>query len=247
MQNSHDDEGENGEENQAMTGHDHLDESTLNDYVDGELAPLAESAVEAHLASCPPCRARVADLQRVFVALDNFPDVQPSRDLAASTIALLQARLAAQGEGTPSVPALRPVPTFAWAILTAQGVMAMVIGGWLWLQGTNAHLAVLWQWQGAATMWLPTLLNMWGALGQWGWQLPTLPQPWLTLPVDAVPTFPQPDLSQTVWLALLTAVALLWLVATRWLLALPANRVAAQGLSPTGVANQEKNQAGDIP
>src|SRR5207244_11597451 len=37
----------------------HADDGTLHAYLDGQLSPVERAQLEAHLASCPACRARL--------------------------------------------------------------------------------------------------------------------------------------------------------------------------------------------
>ena len=44
----------------------HLDDTTLNAYADGSLAPGERDGVEPHLATCAACRQVVADLRDIL-------------------------------------------------------------------------------------------------------------------------------------------------------------------------------------
>jgi anti-sigma factor RsiW len=61
-------------------------------YVDGELGPIEERAVERHLEGCPGCRALVADLRTVRAAAFTLDRREPPADL----LARIQARVAAE-------------------------------------------------------------------------------------------------------------------------------------------------------
>jgi hypothetical protein len=50
----------------------------LSAYMDGELAPKDQAAVEQHLAACPECAARLRGLSAVDAGLKRSPDVIPS-------------------------------------------------------------------------------------------------------------------------------------------------------------------------
>jgi hypothetical protein len=60
----------------------HLDEALLNEYLDEALDQPARRAVEAHLGSCPDCRARLDDLRMVFYNLSLLGEKSLAHDLA---------------------------------------------------------------------------------------------------------------------------------------------------------------------
>ena len=53
----------------------------LSAYLDGALAPSERSLVEAHLATCADCRARLADLRATASLISALPDIAPARRL----------------------------------------------------------------------------------------------------------------------------------------------------------------------
>lgn len=200
----------------------HLDEATFHEYIDGifstpDLA-LELAQVEAHLASCEACRNRLAELQWLFVELDNLPEEQPSRDFALHTMAILNARA-------------NRVRTPALGFVTIQLLMTVIVAALLWpflshflwrmvdgwsqlLQLQPATLPIRAAWpvmRGFSEQWTQTLVLLGQEVGERGWQgfdLPPLPNSLPELPV-------------TLWLSLLGGICLLWAVATRCLLFLP--------------------------
>jgi anti-sigma factor RsiW len=46
----------------------------LTDYLEDALPPDEAAAVEAHLATCPPCQAHLAQLQATIDALGAIPE-----------------------------------------------------------------------------------------------------------------------------------------------------------------------------
>ncbi len=81
---------------------DHLDNNTINEYLDSALEPARRAEVESHLAACPTCAARLAELRVLFAALESLPDAQLEHDLSSAVIeSIRRAKLAAQ-------PALSP-------------------------------------------------------------------------------------------------------------------------------------------
>jgi anti-sigma factor RsiW len=65
----------------------HLDHAILNEYLDAALAPERRAGVEAHLASCLECAARLAEVRSLFAALDALPDAPLPRDLSPAVVA----------------------------------------------------------------------------------------------------------------------------------------------------------------
>ena len=62
----------------------HIEESRLNDYVDGELSFAERSAVETHAATCASCRAALERLQALRASVAALPrEVAPPPELLA--------------------------------------------------------------------------------------------------------------------------------------------------------------------
>lgn len=53
----------------------------LSSYLDGALTPAERAAVDAHLATCADCRARLVELRGVTTLLGSLPEPVPSRRL----------------------------------------------------------------------------------------------------------------------------------------------------------------------
>ena len=87
----------------------HLDHNTLNEYLDSALEPARRAEVESHLAACPDCAARLAELRALFAALESLPDAPLERDLSSSVVAVLNKRLVMSGSANAlySRPVLR--------------------------------------------------------------------------------------------------------------------------------------------
>jgi len=64
----------------------HLDDEVLNEYLDGALPAGQEKGVEAHLAICPDCSARLVEMQQLFVALADLPDKPAPHDLVPEVL-----------------------------------------------------------------------------------------------------------------------------------------------------------------
>ncbi len=61
-----------------MTQHSHAE---LSAYIDGELDPAAQAAIDGHLVTCVLCRAHVAQLRATVAFMRALPDPVPSRRL----------------------------------------------------------------------------------------------------------------------------------------------------------------------
>ena len=102
----------------------HVDEGTLHAYLDGALPPAERSQVDAHLASCPECRERLAE----------------ARALIARADALLALALPAE-RAAPPLHELRRRPLWwrvRWPIAWAASITLAVGLGWM-LRGREAR------------------------------------------------------------------------------------------------------------
>jgi hypothetical protein len=91
---------------------DHISDVQLNEYLDDESTLDERVEIEAHLATCDECAARLSTLRTLFTELDSLPEVTLSTNLAA--------RFTPQ----PGLPAQLP----RWLTLTAtlQAATALV-------------------------------------------------------------------------------------------------------------------------
>jgi len=106
----------------------HLSDETLNEYLDGTLASPERDAADGHLAGCVDCRARLGELNGLFAALADLPDVALERDISEAVRAALKGRvvvprgmrlaLLAQGLALPVILAL------AWPLLKVETALA---------------------------------------------------------------------------------------------------------------------------
>src|SRR5688572_16062858 len=53
----------------------------LSEYIDGELAPPEQRALETHLAGCAECRTDLASLRAVVTRAEALTDTPPPSDL----------------------------------------------------------------------------------------------------------------------------------------------------------------------
>jgi hypothetical protein len=105
----------------------HLTADMLDLYLDDRLDPAAHAAAEAHLAGCAGCRADLAALRQVFVALDSLQPEPIPADLTAQVLA--QIAPARPPEIAPRVPRERRRPYAA--LLGAQAALALLLAIWL--------------------------------------------------------------------------------------------------------------------
>jgi len=170
----------------------HLTDEQLNEYLDN--ASTERLLLEAHLASCDECTARLSALQALFTALDSLPEVALSTDLAARFI-----------------PRPSPVPRLPrWLIPTAA------------LQGALALLALIVTAPLLANRMPPietpplteTLLQL-QARGL------TLLEAFTSFQIPALPQLPSLEISSLVLSITLAGASLLWLVGNGLLLRKP--------------------------
>ncbi len=109
----------------------HLNDDTLQLYLDGALSAADRGRVEAHLATCASCRVELDALQQLYTALDELAPA-PSHSLVPGVLAQLR-------------PRRREKPFVLRAALILQGVtvVALLAWGWRWLAGYAAELSSL--------------------------------------------------------------------------------------------------------
>ena len=86
-------------------------ENHLLSYMDGRANAAERRDVEAHLAACAACRARVEEYRRLWHALDEAPAIEPSLGFDAR----LRQRVAAEPRPRPWLW-LMPSPRLAFAV-----------------------------------------------------------------------------------------------------------------------------------
>ena len=89
---------------------DHLTDAQLNEYLDNESTQRIQ--IEAHLAECADCAARLTALQTLFAEIESLPEVTLSRDFAAPF------------RRPVSLPA--QLPRFLTLTTTLQAVLALI-------------------------------------------------------------------------------------------------------------------------
>jgi hypothetical protein len=107
----------------------HLDDVVLNEYLDGALPAGQEKEMDAHLAICPGCTARLAEVQQLFAALSGIQDEPPPHDLVPVILARLTLVLPKNKRQTaPSYP-FSP----RWvALFCAEALAGIACLAWVW-------------------------------------------------------------------------------------------------------------------
>ncbi len=100
----------------------------LSEYLDGEVTPAEQAALEAHLASCDACRTTLEELRRVVTNARALDDRPPTADLWPSVAARIG--LSARANARPAV---RRVSFTVPQLAAASVVLALVSGGAAWL------------------------------------------------------------------------------------------------------------------
>lgn len=119
----------------AQYSNEHLTIAELSAYIDEELTPAELALCDAHIQSCQPCQAALADLRLTSALLASMPQVAVPRSFALPTnLVLLPETPAVIGSKTvsrvsPATPtflrrALRPVST----LVALLGILLFLIG-----------------------------------------------------------------------------------------------------------------------
>jgi hypothetical protein len=175
----------------------HLDEITLNEYLDHALDKSECDAADLHLQTCHSCRAKLSELQAVFEELDALPEVQLEHDLAPTILARLSQKM--------------PVRVWTRAFAAQVGV-AIGLMFWLALQAIPFVRVPQVDFPGLPTIEMEALVTRFLTL-----QLPTFDFQFPTLSYQ-IPAFDFQiprlalEISTTQLIALSVSVLLLWVV-----------------------------------
>jgi anti-sigma factor RsiW len=86
-----------------MSNAAHLDDILLNEYLDAALDRSARTDVEAHVAHCPECSARLMELRTLFADLESLPDLTLERDLTPAVLAVARRKARPQPLASPAL------------------------------------------------------------------------------------------------------------------------------------------------
>src|SRR5690349_2906042 len=107
----------------------------LSEYVDGELDPATQAALEAHLATCASCRATRDELQRVVARARGIGYRDPATDLWGAIETSITATVPRRG---------RRVVTLSWArMAAAAAIVAVLAGGFAWTLASRRTVVVV--------------------------------------------------------------------------------------------------------
>src|SRR5204862_7958896 len=104
-----------------MSNATHLDDVLLNEYLDKALEHSARIDVEAHLAHCPECAARLMELRTLFADLDALPDLRLERDLTPTVLAV------ARRKSRPAPLAASPVLGLIFALQAVVSISVLAL------------------------------------------------------------------------------------------------------------------------
>lgn len=110
----------------------HLSDKLLNEFLDGALDGSARADVEAHLAACGACSARLEALGAVFAGLATLPQAPLGRDLRLGVMAAVRAQ--SQTALRPIAGPRRPVFQLVFA-LQLLAALALLAFAWPFLAG----------------------------------------------------------------------------------------------------------------
>jgi Putative zinc-finger len=96
----------------------------LSSYLDGELIPLRTEAMQAHLASCPSCRAELEALRELKAGLTTMPEIAAPRSFALTPEMI--ARPLSERE-RPAVPARAKAMASGMRLAGAGMTLALVL------------------------------------------------------------------------------------------------------------------------
>jgi anti-sigma factor RsiW len=127
---------------------DHLDPDQLSAFIDGELPPAGQQAIEQHLASCHACTLRVLSATQLKVATARAGQrfAPPPEALARLTAQLrsqhtqTKPQPPVETKKTARIFSIRPA---AWTALAAAVLLTVSLLGWRQLHQTNTLAAEL--------------------------------------------------------------------------------------------------------
>ena len=118
---------------------EHIDETRLNDYLEGLVTEEAARDVKAHLATCEECHDRLATLELLVSEMGDLPDeATPPRDLWPDIRSRMDAGAESEDEKVVPLRMARPsgMRRFSFSmgqLLAASIALAFISGGTVWM------------------------------------------------------------------------------------------------------------------
>jgi anti-sigma factor RsiW len=195
----------------------HIDELTLNEYLDDALPETERQAVEAHLAKCAVCQAELSDLQQLFFALDNVTDAPLSTNLSVAVEAQIKEAVNSEKFSVNN----EQFSVNSWPLLIFELVAAGVLLFLLWPTVQEwLMLARSWQTQLVANV-------TWAQPISWAEIAASTSS--VQAVFDSFQTVPLIDLATMQWAILLGAALIIWLVGNRLLFTSPRQNGGSHG------------------
>ena len=122
--------------------HGHLITGQLSAYLDKQLTPQEQAAIDAHISTCPPCQQALVELRSTVALLRAMPSVDVPRSFTLPAPIRPVPVQAARVNTEP--PRRQPVPHYRLRrAVRAVSTLAAVLGFLFILSGflTNVHLA----------------------------------------------------------------------------------------------------------
>jgi len=183
----------------------HPEEVMLHVFLDRALDAEEQAAIDVHLAGCPLCAARLAELQALFALLEDLPDTPLQRPLDGDVLASIRRRAA--------VPRAYRV---AIAVQLALGALVLVLARHWVIDALTGLTSMPLQDRLAASV-----SDVFGDLSLlWPWveqSVASLPNPF----VDWVSRLPAIPFVVSQWGPVMAAALALWLVGNSLLLRSP--------------------------
>ena len=103
-------------------------ESLLEDQLEGQLNPVSQSRVAAHLAACPACREAFEDARTgsELLRLSHQPTADPGEFFAGRVMASIRAEVKARAGSF-----WRPLETLAWRFSLSAALALVVMAGYV--------------------------------------------------------------------------------------------------------------------
>lgn len=148
---------------------DHLSWETLNDLVDGMLAPAAASAVEAHARTCATCGSALSALRATMTDVESLPDeLDPPPGLIDEIRATIEQRKVAHLPAAPAglrrgiwmTPGRIAVAASALIIATSGVTAVLVAGGRAPDSSAGVVPAVAVSWQASEREFLTSVVQL---------------------------------------------------------------------------------------